>query len=104
MAIANTVVDSAPTDVYVSAGETAITFLSMCNYSANTVSVDLYLIPTGSTVSNASLFLKGLEITESDTYELYHAAEKLILSNNDKIVAVASAPNAVAVSISFVKV
>jgi len=104
MAIANAIVETTPTTIYQSVGSTAITFVSLCNYSVSTVYVDVYLVPNGSPVTNACLLAKELELVVADTYELYHAAEKFILDNNDRLVMVSSEEDAVAVSVSYVGV
>lgn len=104
MAISNIVVGTTEEDVFTSSGSTAITFLSLCNLTMNTLSVNVYLVPNAASVTNASLVLKNLQITAEDTYEFYHAAEKLILADGDRIVVQSSISDSLAVVISSVGV
>lgn len=104
MAISNTIVGDTQVDVYESEGASAVTFLSMCNLSNNTVVINLYLVPSSEPLTSACLVLRDLEITAGDTYEFYHAAEKIIMDDGDKIVIEASLPTSIAVTVSSVKV
>ena len=47
------------------------------------------------------VFAKSLEITSTDTYQLYAGGEKLLLSNNDFISAVANVATGVNSVISY---
>lgn len=104
MAISNTIVSDAQIDVFESDGSSAITFLSMCNLTNNTVTINLYLVPAFNPLTSACLVLRDLEITSGDTFEFYHAAEKIILDHGDKVVMESNAPSSVAVTVSSVKV
>jgi len=77
--------------VYASTGNTAITYLALCNYSASNVTANIFVVPNGQTVANSNMLVSSLNIQAKDTYFLYIAAEKLILGNGDSVQANVSA-------------
>ena len=77
--------------VYASTGNTAITYLALCNYSASNVTANIFVVPNGQTVANSNMLVSSLNIQGQDTYFLYIAAEKLILGNGDSVQANVSA-------------
>jgi hypothetical protein len=77
--------------VYASIGNTAITYLALCNYGASNVTANLYVIPNGQTFANSNMLVSSLNIQANDTFFLYTAAEKIILSNGDSVQATVSA-------------
>lgn len=87
--------------VYTSSGNTAITFLSLCNYSASNVSANVYVVPNGGAIGNSTIVLSTLGITSHDTYQLYAGGEKLLLGNGDSVQVNCSANNAITVSTSY---
>jgi hypothetical protein len=94
------------TAVYTSTGNTAITFLSICNYSGNTVTANLWVVPYATSVANVNKVLSSIELTGNgaaggDTYQLYNAAEKLLLGPGDFIQVSANANAAVSVVTSY---
>ena len=72
-------------NVYVSTGNTAITWLSICNYTLANVSATVHLVPAGQTANTQNQILNNLTILPQDTYQLYAAGEKVLLSNNDTV-------------------
>lgn len=91
-------------NIYVSDGNTAITFLSLTNYSASNVTANLYVVPSGETAGNLTLVLASLDITTSDTYQFYAGGEKLLLSNGDALVADASSDNSINSIVSYTSI
>ena len=87
-------------NVYVSGGNTAVTFLTLCNYSPSNVSVNLFIVPANASPGTSNQVLANLALTTEDTYQLYQAAEKLVLGPNDSISANASANTSVTVVVS----
>ena len=77
--------------VYASTGNTAITYLALCNYSASNVTANIFVVPNGQTVANSNMLVSSLNFQGQDTYFLYIAAEKLILGNGDSVQANVSA-------------
>ena len=87
--------------VYTSSGNTAVTFLSICNYSAGNVTANVWAVPNGSSASNLNAVLSTIEIAANDTYQLYAGNEKLVLDNGDSVQANANVDNAVATVTSY---
>ena len=78
-------------NAYVSGGNTAITYMTICNYGASNVTANIYAVPSGDTAGNVNTMLSNLTILPYDTYQLYQAAEKLLLGTGDTIQANCSA-------------
>jgi hypothetical protein len=91
-------VTSAGNTVYTSTGNTAITFLSLCNYTSNTVTANVYVVPVGSSADNTNIILANLSLTGEDTYQLYAGGEKLLLGNGDFVSVQANANTITAVT------
>jgi len=93
-------VTSAGNIVYTSSGNTAITFLSLCNYAAGNVTANVYVVPSAGTAGNTNIILNNLPISSGDTYQLYAAGEKLLLGPGDFVQIQANA-NTVTSVVSF---
>jgi hypothetical protein len=76
---------TASTVTYASTDDNAVTFMSLCNFSAGTVTVDVHVVPTGDIAGTGNLVIKGLNIASEDTYILYKGNEKIVLSDLDFI-------------------
>ena len=100
MSISVANVTNTVTAVYTSSGNTAVTFMSLCNYSAGNVTANVYLVPSGDTAGNTNIVLSSLGLTAEDTYQLYSGGEKLLFANGDSIQVDASDNNAVTVVVS----
>ena len=94
-------VTTAASNVYVSAGATAITFMSLCNYSAGNVTANVYVVPSGGSAGNANVILASIELTALDTYQLYAGGEKLLLDTGDTVRVNANANNAITTVVSY---
>lgn len=110
MAISVGNVTTSPTAVYTSSGNTVVTFLSLTNYSANTVAANIYIVPNNGgsvgTAGNDNIAIVSLDIVSNgtstgDTYQFYVGNEKLILSNNDTIQVVANTNNSITSIVSY---
>ena len=77
--------------VYTSSGNTAITFLSICNFANATCTANVYVVPSGGTAGNTNIVLANIELTGLETYQLYAGGEKLLLGNGDFVRLVANA-------------
>jgi hypothetical protein len=91
-------------NVYVSTGNSAITFLSLCNYSMANVTANVYVVPAGDIASNNNVVISNIEIAAQDTYQFYVGGEKLLLSTNDSVVANASSSDSITTVTSFTTV
>lgn len=104
MSIQNANVTTSIANVYVSSGDTAVTFLSLANYSASNVTANVYVVPSGNSAGNLNVVTANLLITTEDTYQFYAGNEKLVLSNGDSIQVNAGADNSIAAVISYTSV
>ena len=102
MPITNASVTTTTSNVYVSSGNTAVTFLSLCNYSAGNVTANVYVVPSGGSASTNNIVISTLDITTLDTYQFYVGPEKLVLANGDAIAIDCSANSAVTATTSFI--
>jgi hypothetical protein len=80
---------------YASIGNTAVTWLSICNYSAGVATANVYIVPNGQTADNTNQILTNLALQVGDTYQIYAAAEKIVLSDGDSIQISANVDNAI---------
>ncbi len=90
--------------VYTSSGNTAITFLSLCNYSAGNVTANVYVVPSAGSPGNSNIIINNINITTGDTYQLYAGAEKLLLENGDSVQVDANVNNAVTTVTSYTSI
>ena len=97
-------VTTSAASVYTSVGNTAITFLSLCNYTAGNVAANVYVVPNGGTPSNTNVIINNINITVGDTFQLYAASEKLLLNNGDSVQVDANANNAITAVTSYTSI
>jgi hypothetical protein len=90
--------------IFDSATNTAITFMSYCNNSAATVTINVYVVPAGETVGPNCLLYAALQIPPYDTYQIYVGNEKLILAPGDMIYASADVDFVVNVVTSYTSI
>jgi len=101
MPISTASASTTTSSVYTSSSNTAVTFCSICNYTAGNVFVNVYVVPFGNIAGNTNIILAGLEITAYDTYQLYAGGEKLLLNTGDSIQLLASGNSAIATVTSY---
>ena len=99
IAIAN--VTTVAGNVYASSGNTVVTFLSLTNYSASNVTANVFVVPSGGNAGNSTILFQNLDLTIGETYQIYAGNEKLILGNNDAILANSSANSSVTTIVSY---
>ena len=104
MSISTANVTTSVANAYVSSGNTAVTFLSLANYSASNVSANVYVVPSGDSVGNLNIVVANIQITTQDTYQFYAGNEKLIMANGDSIQVNAGANNAIATVVSYTSI
>lgn len=104
MSISTANVTTSTANAYVSSGNTAVTFLSLANYSASNVTANVYVVPSGDSVGNLNIVVANLQITTNDTYQFYAGNEKLIMANGDSIQVNAGADNSIAAVVSYTSV
>jgi hypothetical protein len=88
-------------NIYVSSGNTAVTFLSLCNHSAGNVVANVFVVPSGDTASTLNMVLSSIELAANDTYQFYAGGEKLLLSNNDAVAANCDSPGNISTVTSY---
>jgi len=104
MSITTSNVSTTTSAVYTSSGNTAVTFLSLCNYTSGNVIANVYVVPNGGSASNLNTVLASIELTALDTYQLYAGGEKLLLETGDTIQVNASGNSAVSAVTSYTTV
>ena len=70
------------TEAFAASADTAVTAMYITNKSATAGNVDIYVVPSGETVSENFKIYNNLQIPAEDTYVI--DSEKLILENGDK--------------------
>lgn len=102
MAISNSIVQTAGSDIFTAIGEQAVTVMFYCNTSeTQDALVDIHLIPSAEALSTGTYVIKSLPLPATETYVF--DAEKLILANGDKIHAIADIENSVVATIVSVR-
>jgi hypothetical protein len=111
MTIATFSANTSTGNAYVSSGNTAITWLSLCNYSANSIVANVYVVPNSSAAGTTNIVLAGLILTSGnashgggDTYQLYGAGEKLLLGPGDSIQVNCNAASGLTVVTSYTSI
>ena len=104
MAITTVDIGTGAGNVYVSSGNTAVTWCSFANYDSSNATVTVNVVPSGDSVSNTNSILNALEITAGDTYQIYAGGEKLLLEDGDRIVALANAASRVSATVSYTSI
>jgi len=93
--ISNTVVGNT---VYVSGGNTAITWLSLNNWGAANVTANVFVVPNGNTATTSNQVYYALLLQSGDTYQINSGGEKLVLNNGDFVQVIATANTVTAVT------
>lgn len=94
-------VTTAASNVYVSTGNSAVMWLSLCNYTAGNVQANVYVVPNGGTAGNLNCIVANITIQSGDTYQVYSANERLLLGDGDTLQANASSDNSVTAICSY---
>jgi hypothetical protein len=104
MSISTANVTTVTANAYVSSGNTAVTFLSLANYSTSNVSANVYVVPSGDAVGNLNIVVANIQISTQDTYQFYAGNEKLILASGDSIQVSAGANSSIAAVVSYTSI
>jgi hypothetical protein len=102
MSIINTALTTSVSNIYVSSGNTIVSVMYFCNYSASTVSFNLYAVPSASTASNSNIIYNAVQLASGDTYVVDF--EKLVLSNGDTLRANATVNTSITSTVSYIGV
>ena len=87
--------------VYLSTGNTVVTWVSLCNYSSSNVNANVFVVPNGGTPTTTNIIAANVEIGAGDTFQLYMGNEKLVLSNGDTIQANVASNTAISTTVSY---
>ena len=104
MTIATITLSTIANAVYTSSGNNAITSLTLCNYSSGNVTANVFVVPSGQSPDTTNIMFSNLTLQPYDTYQIYQAAEKLLLGNGDTIRANSSANSSVTVVTSYTSI
>lgn len=104
MSISTANVTTTTANTYVSTGNTAVTFLSLTNYTSSPVTANIYVVPTGDTAGVLNIAAANIQLTAEDTFQFYASNEKLILADGDSIQVNASTDNAVGGLVSYTSI
>ncbi len=92
MAITNTAILATDTTIYTSSGNNAITTVIVCNTSASEINLTMHAVANSGglvgTTDTTNMIVKNLPIPAGDTVSFDQ--EKMVLANNDSLVAVGS--------------
>jgi hypothetical protein len=106
MAISNSLITNTNSVVYSSVGANAVTSMIICNYGASTSNLTLFAVPSadvsGTTTAVKHTIISTLPIPPGETVSLDQ--EKLVLSNGDALIAVASVTSMLTFTISTLPV
>ena len=104
MAIQNTILTPIAANIFVNqstSGTSAITTIHLANYTNVTQTVNVYVVPFGSTAGNGTVIYPNQTLTAYNTLIVY--AEKFILGNiGDAIMANCSNASAVTATVSSI--
>lgn len=101
MSITSASITNSAANVYVSNGNTAITFLSITNYSNVNTLANVHVVESGAAANVQNQVLTNLAVTAGETYQFYAGGEKLLLENDQAIVMLANANSRLSVVTSF---
>jgi|TARA_B110000240_G_C13488925_1_gene448733 hypothetical protein len=99
MAIQNTTLTSTAQNLLPTSGVRAVTAVYFQNNHSGAVSVDIHVIPSGTTAANSNRIYKEVSIATGDT--LIISTEKIILATGDMLQATASVDNVVFATSSY---
>jgi hypothetical protein len=102
MALSQSTLNGSVGTVYTSSGNTAITTMYLCNFSASDRTVTIYLVPNAGTAGTGNIIYKEVPIAAGDTYII--DTERLVLANGDSVQALASATTSITMTVSYVGV
>jgi hypothetical protein len=104
MSITSALLSINAANVYVSTGNTAVTWISINNYSDLATTANVHIVSPGGTANTQNQVLTQLEIQPTDMYQVYAGGEKLILSDGESIQASANAINRLNVVVSYTEI
>lgn len=101
MSTTSALVSNTGGNVYVSSGNTVVTWLSITNYSAGNATANVHVVPASGTANSQNVIISNVLITVSDTLQLYTGNEKLILDGSTAIYIISNSSPALNSVISY---
>ena len=99
MTIKNTTLTPTASPIYVSSGNSVVTTVHLCNYSAAQVQANVYLAPSTGNIANGTTIIYGnVTIGAYNTLIIYQ--EKFVMDTGDTIYANISTANGVTATVS----
>ena len=102
MAISQASIGNSVTTLYTSTGESATTCIFFCNTHSSSITLSVYIVPSGQTPGAGNIIIDTITIANGDTYMMN--VEKVVLDNADTIQAVASTAAVCTSTISYVSI
>lgn len=110
MAIQSIAIGTSNTTIFTATSDQMIATMIFCNIlsanpsndTANSTTLTLYLVPSGSTLSSTNMIVNSLYIPATET--VFFDTERIVLQNGDSIVAVAANSSSVTCTISTVAI
>lgn len=100
MTILNTQVATIPTQIFIAAGQQAITTMVFCNVTTLTNTVSVFAVPFGSSAGPTTQIINTVEIPPTETFVM--DTERLVLEDNDTIQAQSAINNGITATVSSV--
>jgi hypothetical protein len=88
MAIYNTAIETTTTALASGSGNRAITTIIICNTTSNAINLTIHAIPSGSSISAATMIVKALSVPAGETVSFDQ--EKMVLATGDALAAFAT--------------
>ena len=100
MTIRNTQVATIPTQIFLADQQQAITTMVFCNVSTLTTLVSVFAVPFGFNAGITTQIINEVEIPPKETFVM--DTERLVLEDNDAILAQSSLNNGITATVSSV--
>ena len=102
MSVTNANVAASAGNIYTSSGNTVISTMHFCNVDSTDRTLDLYVVPTGQSITSSRQIYKTLTVPAADTYTI--TTERFVLGNGDAIAAAASSADKIIATITYASV
>jgi hypothetical protein len=96
-----TTISTTTGNIYISTGNTVVTWVSLCNYSSSNVNANVFVVPSGGSPTTTNIVAANVDIGPGDTFQLYAGNEKLVFANGDTIQANVSANTSLSTTVSY---
>ena len=91
-------------NIYVSSGNTAVTFLSISNVTGNSQLLNIFVVPASTAKANTHTVVSNVAIASHDTFQFYDNNEKLLMESGAYIAAIGNNASALHAVISYTSI